>query len=146
MSVAGLDDVDWSVDRREAVDLLLPFVAAARAGAHGFAYKLATGEEPNLDPSWGRSTALADYGDLDAVGRLAVRVMPAGFGAVFAEIATMPFRIQPSGPFGTGGQAVAVPDGWVLAVVAYAAVLWCVFVAYDPVCGLCNLLRGDSTP
>lgn len=119
--------IDTTLTREDCIDLIAP-VKELRAGAHGLAYKLSTGDEPTTEAGWQRSTCLAEYHHLDAVGRAAVRLMPAGIGGLLAGIALqMPFK---------------APTGWLWMPVAYLAVCWVVLVAYDPIMGVLEAMEG----
>lgn len=122
--------IDTTVTREDCIDLIAP-VKELRAGAHGLAFKLATGEEPTTEAGWQRSTCLAEYDELDTIGKAAVRLMPAGFGGLLAGLALqMPLR---------------APEGWLWLPVAYLVACWVVLVAYDPLVGLLNLTTGGSS-
>ncbi len=120
-------EIDTTLTREDCIDLIAP-VKEIRAAAHGLAFNIATGESPTTEPGWQRSTCLAEYDQLDLIGKLGVRLMPAGFGGLLAGTAL--------------NAQLYRPTGWVWIPVAYLVFAWVVLVAYDPAMGVLELARN----
>lgn len=116
-------------------DLLIDKVSVARefrGFVQGVWFFLTTGEPATVSYGWQTDTCVAEYHQLDPVGRFGLRTAPTLVGLALAAF--------------TAQLSLTWPTGWVWLPVAYIAAMWALFSFYDLAAWAWVGLRGPDTP